>query len=148
MKKLIKTSTVSALAVWLPWVSWVTIKTYLLTDPDSKFGAKGGVIFVVAMWGLAAVVSGISAVLVNTLATNFIKTKNKTRTTIIAISCGLVLSLLATLIPRLPVLFNGIYGDIAGMVLSWFIISCIVFIVGHLIDYWRQPDNAFNPDAE
>ena len=135
MKKILQSFAISVLAVWLPWMLWVTIKTYFLSDPDSKFGAEGGVIFVAVIWGLAAVISGMSAVLILLLAPKFSKAKLKARPGFIALSCGFVLSLLAYFIPRLPVLFNGKYGDIAGMVLSWFVISCIVFMVGHLVDY-------------
>lgn len=138
----------SALAVWLPWMLWVTIKTYFLSAPDSKFGAEGGVIFVAVIWGLAAVISGISAVLILLLATKFNKTKSNPRSALIALGCGLVLSLLANLIPRLPVLINGIYGDIAGMAFSWFVISCIIFIIGYLIDYWTQPNKSLKTDAQ
>ena len=148
IKKTFKTFAISVLAVWLPWVLWTTIKTYLLDDPDSKFGAEGGVIFVAAIWGLAAVVSGVAAVLILLLTTRITKIISRARPNLIALGCGCLLSFLAYFIPRLPALSNSWYGDIAGMVLSWLLISSIVFMIGYLIDYWTQPNKSLKPDAQ
>lgn len=141
MKNLIIAFSITAIAVWLPQIIWVSADTYLFNHPDMKFGASGGVLFVAVITGLEALIAGASAALVQLLAMIFKKYRIK-RVTVATMLGGLSLSGLSRFVYVLPPVATAFLDEVAGLALSWGILCMVVMVAWRFIVYGAEHNKA------
>ena len=137
---------VTALAVLLPRLVWATIDTYVLGQPDSKFGAAGGIQFLVFFVGIAALVAGLVAAALM-LTSKSMSVRAHLRNAAIG---GLILSLASFWIPHLPVYGVGyaLFGEIGMIVVNWAVVCAVVlFLVQFAIGESLPPNSTLHTDA-
>jgi len=118
------------LLVSIPQIMWTLIHTYILSYPDSKFGASGGVVFAVFFFGLAGLLAAFCSAITFLLVNKF--RYGKTNYPIVAVLIvGGLLSILSKMIPYLPVL--PWVDEAFGLILSWIVISFGVALTTFLI---------------
>ena len=131
---------VTALAVLLPRLVWASLDTYVLGHPDSKFGAAGGIQFLVFFVGIAALVAGLgAAALTFTRQTMSFRTHLRN-----AAVGGLILSLASFWIPDLAVYGVGyaLFGDIGMIVVNWAVVCAVVLLLVQLTIGGSLPPNS------
>jgi hypothetical protein len=139
MKRNITLSLITGALVWLPWLSWAAIKTYILAEPDSKFGAMGGVLFVAAFWGFAAFIAAIAFLSVRFLISLREPCPGRSNETVSALLSGLLLAIAAKFLPLLPPVGERLLGEIPGIILCWGLICLTVCAAVQTLVVARTP---------
>jgi hypothetical protein len=120
--------------VWLlvavPWVAWAVVQTYVLNEPDLKFGASGGVMFSALISGLAGLIAGLCAVVALGIVGGY-RASSMHSPAIAVLVSGISLSVLSSVIPHLPVL--PLVSDVTGIFVSWAAISLAVIIPSFIV---------------
>jgi hypothetical protein len=116
--------------VWVPWVAWFAVDTYLLGHHDSKLGRDGGFVFGVFLRGVTGLVSGLVAALANGIEMTTSGRLSLPSRREAAIVSAAVLSVLSPIVPRLHI--AGLPNPAMGLVLAWAIVSllCVALILG------------------
>jgi hypothetical protein len=147
LKTLTAVFLIVALAVLMPRLAWTIFDTYILSNPDSKFGAQGGIQFVAFFVGLAGAIAGLMAMTV--VAVSLLRGRSNARYLLTSLSGGLVLSLLSFRIPDLAVYGFGysIFGDVGMIMVNWAVICAVVLILIHVAGGRLPPNSRFHADA-
>ena len=146
LRTMIAVFLVLALTVLVPRLAWTVLDTYLLGQPDSKFGALGGIQFVAFFVGVAAAIAGVVGAV-------FVLGRRNTpyRVHLLsAVFAGLALSLASFWIPKLAVYGVGyaLFGDIGMIMVNWAIVCAMVLLLAQLIVGGALPPNSrFHADA-
>lgn len=138
---------VTALAVLLPRLGWTSIDTYVLGHPDSKFGAAGGIQFLIFFVGIAALVAGLVAAAL-AFARKTMPFRTHLRNAAIG---GLILSVASIWIPDLAVYGVGyaLFGEIGMIVVNWAVVCAVVLLlVQFAIGGSLPPNSTPHADAE
>jgi H+/Cl- antiporter ClcA len=148
LKTLTAVFLIVALAVLMPRLAWTIFDTHVLSNPDSKFGAQGGIQFVTFFVGLAGAIAGLVAMIVT--AVSLLRRRSSARYLLTSLIGGLVLSFLSFWIPDLAVYGFGysIFGDIGMIMVNWAVVCAVVLILIQVAVGGRLPPNSrFHADA-
>ena len=106
--------------VWIPWVVWFGIDTYLLGHHDPKFGRDGGFMFGVYLRGATGLVSAAVAAGAHMIETTLPEALpwNARRPTVVL--GAVILSGLSPIVPHLRI--PGLEG-VLELVLPWALVS-------------------------
>jgi hypothetical protein len=148
-KKLAAVFLIMALAVFVPRVVWVIFDTYALGHPDTKFGAWHGIEFAAFFMGIAALVAGVSAVVVVGASVLARKSDEQFPHLLTALIGGLVLSFASVWIPDLLVYGVGyaVFGEIGMVMVNWAVVSAIVLLLVRAAAGRLPPNNRLLSDA-
>jgi hypothetical protein len=124
--------------VWLPWVAWFAIDTYLLRHYDPKFGRDGGFLFGVFLRGATGLVSATVASVTHGVEMALRSSLTWRSRRHVAVLGGIILSALSPIVPVLYI--PGLPPGFIELVLPWALVSlfCVLILVSgaRLCHFW------------
>jgi hypothetical protein len=136
---------VAILALTLPRVGWVAFDTYILDNPDFKFGANGGVMITAMLAAACGLIVGFVVVIFGT-GTLMLKHQLDERALLYtAFIVGIVMSWPSYYVPRLPGWgYETPLAEFGGMAANWALIclpmvALVYYVVRTICRLTAQP---------
>jgi hypothetical protein len=123
-RKVIRDALLVAALIWLPWVLWEILKSYVLGTPDYKFGAEGAIVVVAALKALMALFALASWGVVHLAMRKLIPISDTARLVWTG-AAGITLSVLS----YMPPLGVWLFGDIGAIAATWGAICVVVMAI-------------------